>query len=823
MENGNFWVVLIMFYAILLILSVFLLSLLMFVPRIRDYFLIKGGRVQICWIIALNLCAFLSIWMVLLIYETTVTSRISHATESPLDLFFDFLDGGGTPVIYKRTLDAINVTASDDSKTNVESEKSGGAQSESLVKKPSNHEYIFTVLLSLAGMFFLSSLLISTLSNMFNRRLAKINAGQVCYRFKHHTVFIGFDCSVPDLINQLYEQFEKRRSSKGGFIAKYKSILDNYRGANKFVILTGESPEHVRQELTSNLARKIEENVYIAHGRYDSLENLKMIYCKQARQIYVIGDDNNSDDSDSKNVSVLKNLSEIINEITYLSKTDSLQDVQKNQDENKNQTHTQPDVFLSVRRQASFALLQRPGAEEKIFKVHYKKNNKKGKNIQVYESNLPLAFTTLNFYQAWAQQVFAGNLFQDKNNKNMYKPLDYEQITQDSDKFVHLVVVGMSSMGIAMGIEAAILGNYANYSKGKKTRITFIDINGAREKNIFASRYDALYHGVNVINGLEETDIQPGVCNDFTWLELQFIEGGVEAPDIRAKLVEWSNDSNRLLTIAICLDDPASAMAAGMYLPGELFKEEHVTADNVAFKRWIPILINQKVSRFNQVMESGKDHNIYLFGMRDGAFDINFRDIRCAKLINYIYSIDVPQKETMSQEEINNYIERNFLDASESAFDKPWWEAGFIFRWSSRLFVDHIGTKLRMFENKNIYNLSWAEQIEFFSKQLTNQDNLDLISKVEHNRWVIEKLAEGFQRPSSEDLEKATPCPEDSKSVLDEKKKYKKCLEKKKFVHRCIVPYDNLCAIDKEQDPKMCSRIPQILNRCFSLEKPNPK
>lgn len=76
-----------------------------------------------------------------------------------------------------------------------------------------------------------------------------------------------------------------------------------------------------------------------------------------------------------------------------------------------------------------------------------------------------------------------------------YPLLDRESITFDSDKTVHLVILGMSRMGVALGTFAAQLLHFPNFCRGhsKKSRITFIDANADREMDFFRNRYRGLF------------------------------------------------------------------------------------------------------------------------------------------------------------------------------------------------------------------------------------------------------------------------------------------------------------------------------------------
>lgn len=69
-----------------------------------------------------------------------------------------------------------------------------------------------------------------------------------------------------------------------------------------------------------------------------------------------------------------------------------------------------------------------------------------------------------------------------------------EGIGPDSDRYVHLFIVGMSRMGVVMGIEAAHLAHYPNFgTKNIRTKITFIDKDSAEEKDFFMGRFKNLF------------------------------------------------------------------------------------------------------------------------------------------------------------------------------------------------------------------------------------------------------------------------------------------------------------------------------------------
>lgn len=79
----------------------------------------------------------------------------------------------------------------------------------------------------------------------------------------------------------------------------------------------------------------------------------------------------------------------------------------------------------------------------------------------------------------------------EENAKVKYPALDREPITWESDRYVHFVIIGMSRMGVALGVEAAHLLHFPNFCRDKrlKSRITFIDADADKEMNFFRGRY----------------------------------------------------------------------------------------------------------------------------------------------------------------------------------------------------------------------------------------------------------------------------------------------------------------------------------------------
>ncbi len=64
-------------------------------------------------------------------------------------------------------------------------------------------------------------------------------------------------------------------------------------------------------------------------------------------------------------------------------------------------------------------------------------------------------FSATNFHENWAQRVLVSGCCNCNGRDILYPPLDRDGIRAQGDRYVHLIVVGMSRMGVAMGVTAA--------------------------------------------------------------------------------------------------------------------------------------------------------------------------------------------------------------------------------------------------------------------------------------------------------------------------------------------------------------------------------
>jgi hypothetical protein len=393
-------------------------------------------------------------------------------------------------------------------------------------------------------------------------------------------------------------------------------------------------------------------------------------------------------------------------------------------------------------------------------------------------------FLPFNFHECWAQKVLLDGRYEGGQQRTVnYSPLDGAGITAQSDKHVHLVIIGMSRMGVAMGIQAAHLCHFPNFvTKGIKSRITFIDENADREMNFLKGRYPHLF----AESDYSYTDIEKPENNKtmadnrqegkeiFTDIEFEFIKGRVENPAIQKLIAKLATETDKLLTVAVCFNHSPVAIAAGLYLPDEIYRNR------------IPVLVRQEASScilslLSQDSDSKNYHKyskVKPFGMLDNACDLEKADDVLPMRVNYVY------KYFFSDETYGKLPEK----IPVSDMKTKWQEISTALKWSNRFNINMLAIKERSFTLR------------------PDSSQLDILANVEHNRWNIEKLLMGYRPLTAE--ERKTKNKEELKDL---KNQY--------FAHPDICAYNSLPESQKDIDRILSKALLLIKNQEENEEK----
>lgn len=539
------------------------------------------------------------------------------------------------------------------------------------------------------GMILLGGLLISVFSNILERRVEKVKNGKVHYPFNNHVVIIGYDSMVIDLVTQLAK--------------KYPSA--------EIVLQTLREVPKVRHELFSKLTSGIEKRVTIVSGNRNAVEDLEILRLHKTQVLFILGE-NGEQDRDSLNIESLKKINNLL--------------VSKQSERDK-------PCYVLFENQSTYAILQ----QQDLTVTH-------------------LTFHPFSISELWAQKLFVECKYENKEDGKEsveYLPMDRSGIGYDSGNTVHLVILGMSKMGVALGVQASHLCHFPNFIRDSslKTRITFIDEDADREMYFLQGRY---YHLFNEIDYTYENIEAPEKNHDnkqhpkFTDVEWRFIKGSVEHPAVREKLKEYGNEKDTFLTIAVCYDSSAAAIACGLYLPDEVYKSG------------AQILVRQDTpySVLSMLRSTARYGNVKPFGMTDLCLDLSKNNDVLPMIVNYVYDY------------YYHKVEEPGVIPSLPELEKLWTKLKTAKKWSNRYNANMFSVKLRSFDIR--------------PDEALENETVELLAEVEHNRWNIEELLLGY-RPTT---------PEEKKEIGTDF--YLKEEKKKHFIHNDICPYHAIADMD---------------------------
>ena len=632
---------------------------------------------------------------------------------------------------------------------------------------------MWAALIAILGVFLVNGLLVSSIIGWLDTRKEKWLKGEVKYnlllKFCPHYVIIGGNDMVSGIVKQLFDAIDKEKS----FFTPY------------ILIQTSRDVEEFRRELFTGFTQDQQKRIIIYYGSRTSKDDIEALRLEKAKEVYILGEDTRTDDiesyHDTMNMECLKLVSDQVKQVTKFCKDEKIGD-------------RRLVCRVMFEYQTTFS----------VFQFSEISNDIKHR----------IQFKPFNYYEMWAQQVLINKAI-DKEEimKSPFLPLEgVDGIGKDDDRYVHLIIVGMSRMGISMAIEAAHLAHYPNYAqKNIRTKITFIDKNAKEEKDFFMGRFKNLFalshwrYGTVDDNGLikwiSQNDIQiqfkyEHLGSDFLDVEWEFLNGGVENPTVQEYISTSVNRKGSIVTIAVCLPEPSRCLAAALYLDREIYEKVNQV---LVYNRYGDSLISQMTH------ESDKQLNPYhnklrAFGMSAQCYDRKMIEEAefIAKLLGNKY--DVLYEEYKNKNMIVDEGEE--LNKSDVA---KWW--------SNIYAANALWTKLRFikWDCKNVDSVpcceaKWWSNIfykikEFCIKWFVKDDNknndkseefvitdeyiLEMLASIEHARWNMEQLLLGY-RPLTE---------KEQEEVY--KDKTQKNPYKSKLAHFDICSYKKLKDIDE--------------------------
>ena len=606
----------------------------------------------------------------------------------------------------------------------------------------------WAALTGILGVFLLNGLLVSSIIGYIDRRKEKWMKGEVKYkRFlkRHpHYVVIGGNDMVSGIVKQ-------KLSDK-------RPIL----------IQTSCDVEEFRRKLFSTLNDDEQKRVIIYYGSRTSEKDIKELYIENAVEVYILGEETRMDDlesyHDTMNMECLNLLLENYKRTTKgqeISAMLSQVNAYRKQLEESAGNESQLNKLKSQNRKLDESWERRSRLKCRIM-FEYQTTFSV---FQFYDVNEEVEayidFLPFNYYEMWAQKVFINQeLDKDKSSKADYLPLEgVEGIKYNDEKYVHLFIVGMSRMGIAMGVEAAHLAHYPNYvEKGIRTKITFIDKNAVEEKDFFMGRFKEIFMlshwRYGNMDGEKMVWQEPHVPSDvdhlggdFLDIEWEFINGGIEQTPIQDYILTSANSLAKV-TIAICLPESNRSHAAALYLNKKIYDSDSVQ-QVLVYNRYGNSIVNAISSSGRISPYLGK---LRSFGSASSCYMDNYLILseRIGKYIGQVYN---------AESNISNIVYRGKSKAA--------------CRWSNIYNGNMLWTKLRC--------------VDFYSSDFVSTKKiLELLADLEHNRWNMEQLLMNFRPLTNEEQKK-----------VGSEKKYKNVL-KSQMAHLDICSNQRLLEIDAD-------------------------
>ena len=271
---------------------------------------------------------------------------------------------------------------------------------------------VFTGIVAALGMVLLSGLLISTLTNVVERRVSDIEDGKVVYNsITGHYVIIGYGSLVVSIIRNVYANETSRR----------------------IIILTSQDVRSARADLFAQIPSSWEQYIHFYSGNIESKEHISSLNVESAVEIFILGEKDEYG-RDSKNLECVRQIAQLRAECNDIINVNVLFD-----------------------RMTSYSLIQKLSLPLDYIAP--------GGNISVY-------FRPFNHYENWARILWGYNGGENFG----YDNLDYEKIDGNKYVHLVIVGFNRMGRALFLeALRQCHYPNYDESAQSVKSRITVID------------------------------------------------------------------------------------------------------------------------------------------------------------------------------------------------------------------------------------------------------------------------------------------------------------------------------------------------------------
>lgn len=341
--------------------------------------------------------------------------------------------------------------------------------------------------------------------------------------------------------------------------------------------------------------------------------------------------------------------------------------------------------------------------------------------------------------------VWAKNVLAPCGGEGSACGLDYRPVTFDSNQTVHLVVFGTSNFATALVENAALVAHYPNYIRDHslRTRITVIDSGVSEWSRSFIGSHKPLmdnsyYRHIDLQarNYDLHRPMYEASREDFVDVEWEFVCGTLHDVVVQDKILGWAANEAQILSVALCHESDADNLAQMQLLTDLLAASE------------VPIYVKQRSAAFESIIAaSPRLQRVVLIGMEDCGYDISLPLLPLAKRVKYVY--DYCYDHNIVAETEGGVTAPSFIDSAEA--DAHWLqERKAVKRYSNVCNAMTLATKMRSLRSPQDGPLSAA------TIYAITQSEIEMIAEVEHNRWSVEELLQGFR-----------PCTDEEQSAIE--------------------------------------------------------
>lgn len=567
------------------------------------------------------------------------------------------------------------------------------------------------IICALSGIVCLSGLLVTSMVNMISRMTEQWKDGLLHYdwHFDRYVVIIGVN-------------------DQTAAIARRALLRDD---VDYVLIQTRQDVEKMRMRLDLDLDRDEENKLVFYFAERISREDIEELHLEKAVEVYILGENvnfENEEDHDAFNIECLEHISKYMN-------------VGKNIEKRRKffGQDSRLTCHVEFEYQSTFTVFKATHIYQKLDKV--------------------VEFHPFNVHEIWAKKVLVDNFAVIPSGKKgemtvqTYQPLDGEGITSESQKTVHLIVMGMNQMGTALGMQAALLAHYPNFKKDNnlKTTITFIDDQAIKEGEFLRGRFESLFElsSYRVVDCRKSKLVysndralwghhhQTGKYaylqnenSDFMDIRWEFIQGNVANDDVRKYISDVAEDTDHnITTIAICFNHPQQSLATALYLPRTIFNH---ALQVLTFQQNSFDILN---SVANGEKEWKRYKNLYPFGMIDSSYTESVFDDSRAKIVSFLFA---KRRDEGAKQRLKD------LDGSLIPEIEQIWEyLSLADKQSNMDMVESIPGKLRSMGID--YHGNTTRVDEKLMKENGGDELVCAMAYSEHMRWVTERLIMGYR------------------------------------------------------------------------------